>query len=117
MADETNGQETPKLPARRSVSPLTRMRRRVRRILNGLARLHPDATCPLHFDGPLQLLVATILSAQCTDRLVNKVTPSLFARYPDAQAFAEAKQEELEQMIQSTSFFRSKARNLIACCK
>src|SRR5262249_40071161 len=66
---------------------------------------------------PLQLLVATILSAQCTDRLVNKVTPALFARYPDAKAFAEAKQEELERMIQSTSFFRSKARNLIACCK
>jgi len=117
MSTKNSGQEAPKLPARRTLSPLTRMRRRVRRILNGLARLYPDATCALHYDGPLQLLVATILSAQCTDRRVNMVTPALFARYPDAQAFANAKQAELEQMIQSTGFFRSKARNLIACCK
>src|SRR5262245_3576902 len=117
MSTKNNNQEAPKLPARRALSPLTRMRRRVRRILNGLARLYPDAACALHFDGPLQLLVATILSAQCTDRRVNMVTPALFARYPDAQAFANAKQTELEQMIQSTGFFRSKARNLIACCK
>src|SRR5439155_3058746 len=117
MSAENNGQEPPKLPARRPLSPLTRMRRRVRRILNGLARLHPDAVCALHFEGPLQLLVATILSAQCTDRRVNMVTPALFARYPDARAFASAKQEELEQLIQSTGFFRSKARHIIACCQ
>ena len=116
MSAENHGQETPKLPAR-PLSPLTRRRRRVRRLLNGLARLYPEAACALHFEGPLQLLVATILSAQCTDRRVNMVTPALFARYPDAQAFANAKQAELEQMIQSTGFFRSKARNLIACCK
>src|SRR6266540_501378 len=117
MSAESNDQELPQMPARRTLSPLTRMRRRVRRLLNGLARLHPDAACALHFEGPLQLLVATILSAQCTDRRVNMVTPALFARYPDARAFANAKQEELEQMIQSTGFFRSKARNIIACCQ
>src|SRR5262250_38440 len=100
MSTRKNGQENPKLPARRTPSPLTQLRRRVRRILNGLARLYPDAKCALHFDGPLQLLVATILSAQCTDRQVNLVTPALFARYPDAQAFAKAKQAELEKMIQ-----------------
>ncbi|MBI1916862.1 MAG: endonuclease III [Planctomycetes bacterium] len=117
MSAETNDKAPPKVPARRTLSPLTRMRRRVRRILNGLARLHPDAACALHFEGPLQLLVATILSAQCTDQRVNMVTPALFARYPDARAFGNAKQEELEQLIQSTGFFRSKARNIIACCR
>ena len=117
MSAENKDQELPQMPARRTLSPLTRMRRRVRRLLNGLAHLHPDAVCALHFDGPLQLLVATILSAQCTDRRVNMVTPALFARYPDARAFATAKREELEQMIQSTSFFRSKARHIIACCQ
>ncbi|HKB42233.1 MAG TPA: endonuclease III [Gemmataceae bacterium] len=117
MSTRKDGQENPKLPARRTLSPLIQLRRRVRRILNGLAHLYPDAKCALHFDGPLQLLVATILSAQCTDRQVNLVTPALFARYPDAQAFANAKQAELEKMIQKIGFFRSKARNLIACCK
>src|SRR5262245_9951692 len=109
MSAERNDQKPPKAPARRPLSPRTRMRRRVRRILNGLTRLYPDAACALHFESPLQLLVATILSAQCTDRRVNTVTPALFARYPDAQALANAKQEELEQLIQSTGFFRSKA--------
>jgi endonuclease-3 len=79
--------------------------------------LYPDAHCALHHDNPLQLLVATILSAQCTDVRVNIVTPALFARYPDAHAFADADQGELETLIKSTGFFRNKAKNIIACCK
>ena len=71
----------------------------------------------MHFENPLQLLIATILSAQCTDVRVNMVTPGLFARYPDAQAFADADLGELEKAIQSTGFFRNKARNIQSCCK
>jgi endonuclease-3 len=93
------------------------LRGRARQIVRGLAKLYPDAQCALHHDSPLQLLIATILSAQCTDVRVNMVTPALFARYPDAQAFATADQGELEKAIQSTGFFRNKARNIIACCK
>jgi len=82
-----------------------------------LAQLYPDAHCALHHQSPLQLLVATILSAQCTDARVNLVTPALFARYGDAQAFATADRAELESYIQSTGFFRNKARSIIACCQ
>lgn len=92
-------------------------RRFVRRLLRALARLYPDAHCALHYETPLQLLIATILSAQCTDVRVNMVTPALFARYPDAQAFAGADPGELERLIQSTGFYRNKARNIIACCR
>lgn len=90
---------------------------RIDRLCKGLAKLYPDAHCALHFENPLQLLVATILSAQCTDVRVNMVTPALFARYPNAQAFAGADQAALEQMIQSTGFFRNKTKSIIACCK
>src|SRR5262249_39695146 len=92
-------------------------RQRVRRIMNKLERLYPDAQCALHHDNALQLLIATILSAQCTDARVNLVTPALFKRYPDARAFAEAEPHELESMIQSTGFFRNKTKNIIAACK
>ncbi len=100
-----------------SSTPPPDQKRRVRRIIAGLAKLYPDARCALNYENPLQLLVATILAAQCTDRLVNTVTPALFARYPDARAFAEANQQELEQFVQKTGFYRSKASNVIACCK
>jgi len=79
-------------------------------------RLHdayPDAHCALDFRNPYELLVATILSAQCTDKRVNLTTPALFARYPAPEALAAAKPEELEQMIKSTGFFRSKTKSLI----
>src|ERR1700752_5280016 len=82
-----------------------------------LAKRYPDAECALHYENPLQLLVATILSAQCTDVRVNLVTPGLFVRYPSTQAFASADPRELETAIQSTGFFRNKARNIIACCQ
>jgi len=91
--------------------------RRARQIVRLLAKLYPDAHCALHFANPLQLLIATILSAQCTDKRVNLVTPALFQKYPDAAAFAAADPRELEQAIASTGFFRNKARNIIACCQ
>src|SRR5580765_6376431 len=86
------------------------LQRRTRKILKVLAGLYPDAHCALDYRNPLELLVATILSAQCTDVRVNMVTPALFERYPDAAAFAAAPQADLEAMIRSTGFYRNKAR-------
>jgi endonuclease-3 len=99
------------------MKPTPAARRRARRLLDALAALYPDAHCALDHADPLQLLVATILSAQCTDARVNLVTPALFARYRTAQDFASAKPAELERLIASTGFFRNKARNIIACCR
>lgn len=79
-------------------------------IVRRLRQAHPDAHCALDYETPLQLLVATILSAQCTDERVNQVTPELFARYPNVEALAAANREELEEVIRSTGFFRQKAR-------
>ncbi|PSK99408.1 DNA-(apurinic or apyrimidinic site) lyase /endonuclease III [Murinocardiopsis flavida] len=87
--------------------------RRARRINRELVRLYPDAHCELDFTTPLELTVATILSAQCTDKRVNAVTPSLFARYRTAADYAAADRGELETLIRSTGFFRSKANNII----
>jgi endonuclease-3 len=87
--------------------------RRARRTDRELAVLHPDAHCELDFTTPLELAVATILSAQCTDKRVNEVTPALFRRYPDAAAYAAADREELEGLIRPTGFFRNKATSLI----
>ncbi len=80
-----------------------------------LNELYPTKT-ELRYSSTLQLLVATILSAQCTDQQVNKVTPGLFKKYPDAKAFAEADMEELEQMIYSTGFYRQKTKSIKGCC-
>ena len=93
------------------------LRVRARAIVHTLARLYPDARCALDYGNPLELLIATILSAQCTDVRVNMVTPALFARFPDARAFADANPHELERLIQSTGFFRAKAKNIQACCR
>ena len=84
-----------------------------REIFDLLEQQHPGADTELHFTTPYELLVATILSAQCTDERVNQVTPALFKRYPDARALARATTVELEPQIQSTGFFRSKSRSLI----
>lgn len=81
--------------------------------LDRLAQLYPDADTELHYANPFQLLVATILSAQCTDERVNQVTPALFRRYKDARALAAADTAELERMILSTGFYRAKSRSLI----
>jgi endonuclease-3 len=98
----------PSLPPSR-----TALVRRARRINRELAALYPDAHCELDFTSPLELLVATILSAQTTDRRVNMVTPVLFAKYRTAADYAAADRSEVEQIIQSTGFFRAKTTSLI----
>ena len=99
-----------------------RLKTAVRRALPGadpsvlydrLTALYPDAHCELDFASPFQLLVATILSAQCTDKRVNMVTPVLFSRYPTVESLARAKQEDVEEIIKSTGFFRNKAKSII----
>ena len=89
-------------------------KKRLRSILRSLDRLFPDPKCELDYDTPYQLLVAVILSAQCTDVRVNMVTPPLFQAFPDAHAMAEATQAEVESLVKSTGFFRNKAKNIIA---
>lgn len=86
---------------------------RAGRLIGALYRLYPDSDCALHHSSALELLVATILSAQCTDERVNQVTPSLFRRYPTAAEYATADVAELEQLIRSTGFFRNKTKSII----
>lgn len=93
---------------------LSARKRRARRILTALGETYPDARCELDFTSPLELLVATVLSAQCTDQRVNSVTPALFDRYPDAAGYAAADRAELEALIAPTGFFRRKATTLQA---
>jgi endonuclease-3 len=90
---------------------------RIRKLLTTLERTYRNATTALSYESPLQLLVATILSAQCTDERVNQVTPGLFAAYPTAADLADAPTEELERMIHSTGFFRQKARSIQGACR
>lgn len=85
---------------------------RLRKILNTLDKLYPDATCALHHSNPWELLVATILSAQCTDERVNKVTPGLFAKYPTMQDLAHADVREIAMEVRSTGFFNNKAKSI-----
>ncbi len=87
------------------------------RLLRILEQTYPDARCALDYRNPLELLVATMLSAQCTDERVNMVTPALFARFPDAASFAEAESAELEELIHSCGFYRQKAKSIRACCR
>ncbi|MCO5052160.1 MAG: endonuclease III [Verrucomicrobiae bacterium] len=90
---------------------------RTRQIIAGLQQTYPDAHCELNFSNPLELLIATILSAQCTDKRVNLVTPALFKKYRTAADYATAPLSELEALIQTTGFFRNKAKNIQACCR
>jgi len=106
-----------KAPTRKPDQAATDRRRRARQVVRKLAADFPDATCALHHESPLQLLIATILSAQCTDERVNMVTPSLFAKYPTAAHFAAARLPAVEKAIQSTGFFRNKAKNIQTCCR
>jgi endonuclease III len=99
-------------PRQPAESPLA-LTRRARRMNRVLAATYPDAHCELDFESPLQLLVATVLSAQTTDKRVNQVTPTLFAKYPDAAALAGADRSELETLIQPTGFFRAKSDTLL----
>ena len=90
---------------------------RVAAVVTRLRDAYPNATCSLHFSTPLELLVATILSAQCTDERVNAVTPALFRRYRSAEEYATAPPEELEEAIKSTGFYRNKAKHIQAACR
>src|SRR6187431_618484 len=92
---------------------MTRSERAVQ-LVEALPTVYPSAHCELDFKTPLQLLIATVLSAQCTDKRVNMVTPVLFARYRTAADYARAKPAELEKAIQSTGFFRNKAKSIRA---
>ncbi len=119
---KNNGEEHPTMPPKKNPAPPDKgsapeARQKIRAILPRLDELYPEAHCSLDFRNSLQLLVSTILSAQCTDARVNQVTPSLFRKYSDARAFAEASLDELEEAIRSTGFFRNKARSIQACCR
>ena len=89
---------------------------KARRVLRVVRKDYPEARCLLDHENALQLLIATILAAQCTDARVNQVTPELFRRFPTAAHFARAKQETIEKMIRSTGFFRNKAKAIRGCC-
>jgi endonuclease III len=100
-----------------SMAKLTLAQRSVPELLARLQQLYPEPQCELTHDSPLQLLVATILSAQCTDQRVNMVTPELFRTFPTALDLADAPLAKLEKLVQSTGFFRNKAKNIQACCR
>ena len=103
---------TRRRPATRTESPAARATR-AGRLVRALRDLYPDSDCALHHASALELLVATILSAQCTDERVNQVTPALFKRYPRAADYAAADTAELEQLIRSTGFFRNKTKSIL----
>jgi endonuclease III len=90
---------------------------RARKIIANLKKAYRRPKTALEFEDPLQLLIATILSAQCTDEQVNKVTPLLFRKYPNVKSFADADPKEFERDIYSTGFYRNKTKNIIACCQ
>lgn len=105
------------IPARMPRESLLALKARTDHIRSVLTKTYPDAHCELNYQSPLELLIATILSAQCTDRSVNRVTESLFKKYHSATDFAAASEEELAKDIQSLGLFRNKARNIRAACK
>lgn len=92
-------------------------KQRARQIVTLLRKAYPDSDCALHHGSALQLLIATILSAQSTDETVNKVTPALFKRFPDARALADADPETVQELIHSTGFFRQKAKSIQGTCR
>ncbi|MGB5635250.1 MAG: endonuclease III [Waterburya sp.] len=108
---------TNKITKKQKRSPSKALRARSLDIFALLTELYPDATCSLDYETPVQLLVATILSAQCTDERVNKVTPKLFAEFPDAPAIAGCDRDRLETLIRSTGFYRNKAKNIQGACQ
>lgn len=92
-------------------------KKRAIEVLTRLKRLYPDAKCSLDYTTPVQLLVATILSAQCTDERVNKVTPALFAKFPDARSMAYADILDIEELVRSTGFYHNKSKNIQGACR
>jgi len=107
---------TPKEPPNTNETE-TQLKSRARKIVRTLRRAYPDAGCTLEFDNPLQLLIATILSAQSTDKLVNSLTPKLFEKYPAAEDWANAPLSQIEQDIKPTGFFRNKAKSIKGACR
>ena len=106
-----------KVLASHLLSKVKSLMNKVENIMKKLEELYPMAECSLDYENPLQLLISTQLSAQCTDARVNMVTPALFARFPDVRSFAEADVSEVEDLIKSTGFYRNKAKNIVACCQ
>ncbi len=100
-----------------SPQPAVTPRQRMRKVVSALAKAYPDAGCALHVKSPLEVLIATILSAQCTDKKVNQILPELFERYPDIPALAKARQNTLEKIIRPIGLYRAKARNIIAAAR
>ena len=100
-----------------NIDDLKQRRNQAKKIVRQLKRDYPDAVCALNYETPVQLLVATILSAQCTDERVNIVTAKLFKRYPTAEKLAAAPIRSLEKLVQSAGFYRNKAKNIKACCQ
>ncbi len=99
---------------KKTPAPAPELVRRARRIYRALTTLYPDAHCELNYRNPYELLMATILSAQCTDVRVNRVTPALFERYPTPADLAKAEQTDVEELIRSTGFYRNKSKSLIS---
>ncbi len=116
MEEDSLTDQSPKTRTQRAVEGPEARKRRAGRILAGLLETYPDAHCELDFSSPLELYVATVLSAQCTDARVNQVTPALFARCRTAEDYLALGQEELETLIRSTGFYRNKARNILGGC-
>ncbi|QCO99787.1 endonuclease III [Arthrobacter sp. 24S4-2] len=116
MATETGTPKPGSITPQASGESMLALKRRARRINRTLAEAYPYAHAELDFRSPFELLVATVLSAQTTDVVVNQITPLLFARYPDARSMAEADPAELEVILKPTGFFRAKARNVMALC-
>src|SRR2546422_201001 len=106
-----------KAKTRKPAANVLRSESRVREIIQRLGKAYPEAKCALLHKNPFELLVATILSAQCTDVRVNMVTPGLFRKHPTPQDFAALRQEALEEQIRSTGFFRNKAKSIIGAAK
>lgn len=102
---------------RRGRESVALRKERAERLADRLAAAYPDAHCSLDFADPFQLVVATILSAQCTDKRVNMVTPELFRRWPTPAALARATQPQVERAVRTTGFFRAKAKNILGCCR
>lgn len=101
----------------KQLETMGKKKRRAQRIINKLHQTYPDAGCALTHENPLELLIATILSAQCTDKRVNQVTPILFKKYKKTSDYAKAPLIDLEQIIHSTGFYKNKSKNIKLCCE
>jgi endonuclease-3 len=105
------------MKAKKQVEKFAQQKSRATKVVRLLQKYYPGETCALVHDSPLQLLIATILSAQCTDERVNQVTPALFRKFPTAFALANAPLLEIEQLIRPTGFYKNKSKNIKACCE